>query len=267
MLAGVALLAPVSMVTAVSCGLRCTSHFEPHEVGGSGMPFGRVRRHRFVAGGFLVAMLLRFHTASAQTTGDEVAQRNSEPATANSAEQPKPQSVPAIAAPVSIPRAPPRKDGLAQPSKTGVTEPVDEAEVRFHKATKQARELRVTGGAIALASYGFTALFLTIALGISHLPDVHPLPENPKESHLLPMYVPLVGPLWSLSYSDVSRSKGSWFWFGLSGVGQVVGSAVYIVGVVKTPDKPRKSTLASSVSVVPLIDRNGSLGMGIAGQF
>ena len=53
-----------------------------------------------------------------------------------------------------------------------------------------------------------------------------------KLSHVLPLYVPLLGPVWSLSYSDVNKARGAWFWYGLLGAGEIAGTAIFVTGVV-----------------------------------
>lgn len=149
---------------------------------------------------------------------------------------------------------------------------------RERQAEEKTRRVMQVGGGLALGSYAGIVILETTVLVTPYLlktllgddnsssdSSTSSL-DNPKTSHLLPVYVPLVGPFWTLSYADVRKAKGSWFWFGLSGAGQAVGTAVFLVGVCMTPDKPAAKAVFG-MSLFPLVDAQGTRVIAVVGRF
>ncbi|HEX7672102.1 MAG TPA: hypothetical protein VF395_21050 [Polyangiaceae bacterium] len=124
--------------------------------------------------------------------------------------------------------------GYAQGSQAGV-EPAaapSPPPARQSKLVKPGKILFWSGYA-ASASLGLIVVLLSGGLaegGHGCVGDV--CSDNPWSSsrHYWPLFIPLVGPAWTLAYSDVNDSRGNAFWLGSFLALQVTGATLYVAG-------------------------------------
>lgn len=210
-----------------------------------------LRRGRIVAAVWVMIVTLGSSAAGAETGSPEPSpQHMTEPAGTNPSSPIQQQ-----------------RPGATQPIEKRVVGRVDRSDTQFQQELSKARKLKETGLAVGAGSYLGLVTFLSVALLMPVVLGWEPSSENPKLSHLLPLYVPLVGPVWSLSYSDVNKDRGAWFWYGLLGAGQIAGTAIFVTGIAKTPSTCANSGAATSLTLAPLFDGRGQHGIAVMGRF
>jgi hypothetical protein len=89
--------------------------------------------------------------------------------------------------------------------------------------------------------------------------------------HYWPLYVPVVGSLWSLGYSDVGDDAGNRFYFGTSFALQATGVGLFFAGFAAErkalfPASHRASPAPASVSIVPLVTPKAR-ALSLVGRF
>jgi len=146
----------------------------------------------------------------------------------------------------------------AQPTRTDAND--DEAEGYFTRVKKarSARRYRTAGLIVAGTSYGLSAFLATCSIVgpktfESLMGSGEPSTGGTSDRHVLPLFLPLAGPIWSLTYSDMNREPGNVFWLVVLDVGQFLGAGLYAYGLSETPTIERSAVAVSTLSLRPLI--------------
>jgi hypothetical protein len=151
----------------------------------------------------------------------------------------------------------------------------DESFESFDKeqGARNAHRMRNAGLIVAGSSYGLSAFMATAVLVSPKIMDrfmgsgTDSSNSEASSRHFLPLYVPLAGPIWSLAYSDVHSQTGNVFWLAILGVGQFVGTGLYMYGVYETPAPKPTHAMSLRISVLPLILSPNARGLGAVGTF
>jgi hypothetical protein len=210
-----------------------------------------LRRSRIVVAVWIMTVTLGSPVARAETAPTDPSLRDKTVPTETGISSPDQQNSP----------------GATQPLGSSIVEPTDGSDIQYQQDLTKARSLKKIGLVIGAGSYLGLVTFVSAALLMPVVLGGKPSSENAKVSHILPLYVPLVGPVWSLSYSDVNKDRAAWFWYGLLGAGQIAGTAIYVTGVVKTPSSSAHKSALAGLTMTPLFDGRGQHGIAVMGRF
>jgi hypothetical protein len=148
----------------------------------------------------------------------------------------------------------------------------DEAEGYFTRVKKarSARRFKTAGLIVAGTSYGLSAFLATCSIvcprTFESLMGSGASTGGTSGRHAAPMFLPLAGPIWSLTYSDMNREPGNVFWLVALDVGQFLGVGLYAYGLSETPTTERSAAAVSRLSLRPLLSPY-SRGLTLSGMF